>query len=220
MSFDIVKREYRPISGGQLGDGLVQRYPVNYRHRIGIQGAFNYLDWRFTILSCLFHSHSALAEVHEHLIDCHAVQPGGKGRFTSKTPNFSKELDKNLLSKIFSLRHISGHPQAQGVDSTIMTLVELLEGAHIALGSLLCQLEVSRLRCLGVRCGHVFVCLGKLGRNLTSSPLVRHDHLTDPLFQGSSTFPLKHTAGLQCKVRYPQRGCDAALEARRCLTRS
>ncbi len=110
VSFDIVKREYCPISWRQLGDSLVQCYAIDNRHCIGIFRTLYYLNWRFTILSRLLHTNPALAEVHEHLIDCQPVEPGSKGRFTPKTSNLSKELYEDLLSEIFSLRDIPRHP--------------------------------------------------------------------------------------------------------------
>jgi hypothetical protein len=96
--------------------------------------------------------------MHEHLIDREAMKPGGEGRFTPKTPDFSKELNEDLLSEIFRFRHISRHPQAEGVNSPIMTLVELLKGTHVALGRSLRQRIVSGLWCLSFGCSHVFVC--------------------------------------------------------------
>src|SRR6266496_709172 len=134
-----MKGKHRPISGRELGNSLVQRNAVDYRHRIRVLSALHYLNWRFTILSRLLHPNSALAEMHEHLIDGETVKPGSKGRFAPKTPDFSKELNEDLLSEIFSLRHISCHPQTKGINSTIMTLVELLKSAHVSLGSSLRQ---------------------------------------------------------------------------------
>jgi hypothetical protein len=75
--------------------------------------------------------------VHEHLIDCQAVKPGRKSRLAPKTTDFSKELYENLLSEVFCLRDIAGHSQAQRVDATIVTLVKLFEGGHIALSGFL-----------------------------------------------------------------------------------
>src|SRR5258705_13914418 len=83
------------------------------------------------------------------------MKPGSKSRLTSKTTNLSKELNENLLSEVFCFRNISGHTQAETIHAAIMTLVQILESAHIALGRLLRQLIVCRLRCLRFGSGHV-----------------------------------------------------------------
>ncbi len=61
------------------------------------------------------------------------MQPGGKGRLTTKASNFSKELDEDFLSEVFSFRDIAGHSQTERVNPPIMSLVKLLESAHVAL---------------------------------------------------------------------------------------
>src|SRR5882724_13171046 len=83
------------------------------------------------------------------------MKPGGKGRLTPKTTDFSKELDKDLLGEVFSLRDISRHSQAKRIDPPIMSLVKLLKGSHVSLSSALCQSVVGGLWCLGFGCGHV-----------------------------------------------------------------
>ena len=106
----------------------------------------------------------------KHLINSEPVQPGSKGRLATKASNFSKELNEDLLCEVFSLRNIPGHPQAEGVDATIMALVELLKGSHVALRSSLCQAVIGRL-CLGFGCGHVFVYFGQASWNFPPSCL-------------------------------------------------
>jgi len=169
MPFDVVKGENCSISGRQLRDGFIQGDAIYNGHRIRIFRAFNYLNWRFTVFSRRLHPHSAFTEVHQDLIDRKSMKPSSKGGFASKTADFSKELDENLLREVFSFRHTSRHPQAQGVDATIVTLEEVLESSHIALGCFLCQLKICRLRCLGIGCRHVVRPLGQAGRNFTTS---------------------------------------------------
>src|SRR5215212_11929481 len=129
-----MKRKHRPVTGRELSNSLVERYPVNYRHGIGVFRAFDYLNRCFAVFSRLLHAHAAFAEVHEHLVHSQSVQPGSKGRFAPETANFSKELNEDLLCEIFSLRDVAGHSQAERVDAAIMTLVKLFESSHIALG--------------------------------------------------------------------------------------
>src|SRR6185369_5334210 len=105
---DVVKRENRPVTRRQLSNSLIERYPVNYGHGIGVFCTFYYLNRRFAVFSGLLHAHAAFAEVHEHLVHGQTVQPGSKGRFTTETTNFSKELNEDLLCEIFCLRDVAG----------------------------------------------------------------------------------------------------------------
>src|ERR1700752_3529163 len=157
MAFNVMERKNCSITRRQLRDCFVQRDPVNNRHRIGVFGTFYYLNRCFAIFSCLFQTHSPLAEVHQHLIHRQPVQPGSKSRFAPETTNFSKELDENLLSEVFGFRNIPGHSQAEGILATIEALIKILESPHFSVGCFLRQLIVCRLRCLGFGSGHVFI---------------------------------------------------------------
>src|ERR1044072_151427 len=186
MPFDVVKREHRPVTGRQLSNSLIERYPVNYGHGIGVFRAFYYLSGRFAVLSRLLHAHAALAEVHEHLVHRQAVQPGSKGGFTTETTNFSKELNEDLLCEIFCLRDITGHAQAERVNAPIMTLVKLLESSHVMLGGLLSQLVICRLRCLGFGCGHVARLLGQARKKSHKFRVVWHEIHASASFKGAA----------------------------------
>ena len=203
MPFDVVKRKYRPVTGRELSNSFIERYPVNYGHGIRVFRTFYYLSRRFAVLSGLFHAHAAFAEVHEHLVNSQPVQPGSKGGFTPETTNFSKELNEDLLCEIFSLRDVAGHSQTERVDAAIMTLVKIFESSHITLGGLLRQLIICRLRCLGFGCGHVFVS-GKLGRNLTTSSSLGNDFHASASFKGAALLPLDARVGMRCRGQYPQ----------------
>src|SRR5678815_1600566 len=204
MPFDIVKRENRPVTRRQLSNSLIERYPVNYGHGIGVFRTFYYLSRRLAVLSGLLHAHAAFAEVHEHLVYSQAVQPGSKGGFTTETTNFSKELNEDLLCEIFSLRDVAGHSQTERVDAAIMTLVKLFESCHVAIGGFLRQRIICSLRCLGFGCGHVLVHSGKLGRNLTTSGLFWHESHASAVFKGAALFPLDARVGKRCGSQYPQ----------------
>jgi hypothetical protein len=203
VPFNIVKGKDRSITGRQLSNRLVQGDPVNHRHRIGVFRASFYLVRGFAVLSRVFHAHSTFAEMHQHLVDGEAVKPRRESGLAPKTTDFSKELYEDLLSEIFSLRDISGHPQAERINATIMALEKLLESSHVSLGGFLSQLIVSRLRCLGFGCGHVFVCSGKLGIIL-QLPACSARFSRFRQFQGSGTFPRTTRVGMRCQVQYPQ----------------
>ena len=134
VSLNIVKGKDRAVAGRQLTNSFVERYAIHYRHRIGVFRAFDYLYRRFAIISCLLHLDATFAKVHQDLVDGQPVQPGGKGRLTTKASNFSKELDEDFLCQVFGFRDVAGHSQAEGVNPAIMPLVKLLKSGHVALG--------------------------------------------------------------------------------------
>jgi len=185
VSLNIVQGEDRAVAGWQLGNSLVKRNAIHYRHCIGVFRAFDYLDRRFTIVGRLLHLDAAFAEVHQDLIDGQPVQPGRKGRLTTKASNFSKELNEDFLCEVFSLRDVAGHSQTQRVNPAIMPLVKLLEGSHIALSGFLCQLVIRLLLRLGFGCGHVFV-LGQATKDSIFERLFATIHLSAS-FKGAVT---------------------------------
>src|ERR1700730_5810244 len=113
MSFNIVKGKDRAVAGRQLSNSLIERDAIHDRHRVGVFRAFDYLYRRFAIIGRLLHLDATFAKVHQDLIDSQPVQPGGKGRFATKASDFSKELNEDLLCKVFSLRDIAGHSQTE-----------------------------------------------------------------------------------------------------------
>src|SRR5215216_2840193 len=219
MPLDVVKRKYRPVSGRQLSDSFIERYTVNHGHGIGVFRPFYYLSRRFSVFSRLLHAHAAFAKMHEHLIDGKPVQPGSKSGFAPKTTDFSKELNEDLLCEIFSLRDVAGHSQTERVYAAIMTLIKLFESCHVAIGGFLRQRIICSLRCLGFGCGHVLVHSGKLGR-ISQLPACFGTNLTLPrVSREQHCFLWMPAWGSDAEVSTLKRGCDAALHARRCLTR-
>jgi hypothetical protein len=186
VSLYIVQRENRPVAGGKLSNRLIERDPINDRHGIRILGPFDDLDRGLAVFGRVFHTHAALAKVHQNLVDRQAVQPCCEGGLAAKASYFAKELYENLLSEVFSLRNVLRHSKAEGINATVVTLVKLLEGLHVAGGGLLRQRVVRTWRCLGFGCGHEsFVLLdivwhGKLVSNYndaTSEPADDPAHL-------------------------------------------
>ena len=70
--------EDRAVAGRQLANSSVERNAIHYRHRIGVFRAFDYLYRRFAIVRRLLHLDTALAEMHQDLVDGQPVQPGGE----------------------------------------------------------------------------------------------------------------------------------------------
>src|SRR5579859_6929052 len=59
---------------------------------------------------------SLFPEAHEHDVDGHAMQPGGKGRLAAKGGNLAEQLQKSLLHQVFRVGRIADHAQAEGID--------------------------------------------------------------------------------------------------------
>ena len=206
VTLNIVKGKNRAVAGRQLDYSFIERDAIHDRHRIRVLGPFDYLYRRFPIVRCLFHLHPALAEVHQDLIDGQPVQPGRKRRLTPKASYFSKELNEDLLRKVFGFRHVAGHSQAEGINPAIMPLIKLLEGAHVALSCSLRQRVIGFRLCLGFGCGHVFV----FGANDESSLTPTVDTSRFRVFSKERQPLPQHSQGL-ARFWSPQRGCDAAL---------
>ena len=186
VSLNIVKGKDRAVAGRQLGNGFIQRNAIHDRHRIRVFRAFDYLDRRFAIVGRLLHLDAAFAEVHQDLIDGQPVQPGGKGRLTTKASNFSKELNEDFLCEVFSLRDIAGHSQTERVNPAIMSLVKLLEGRHVALGRFLRQRVIRFLLASRFRLrSRVRIGAGYEDFHLLAP--VRHDLSRVRVFKGAAT---------------------------------
>lgn len=214
VAFDVVQRKDRAVPWRQLGNCFIQSDAVDYRHRVWVLCPLNDLHGSFAILRGCLHANAPFPEVHEHLVNGQAMEPGRKGRFSAKASNFSKELDENLLCEVFSFRDISSHPQAEGINAAIMALIDLLEGFHVALSGPLSQSVIGLLLCLGLGCAHVFVC-----RESDEDVCSRRQSRVRG-FKGAAPVSLNSgQAGREQGIPYPQLGCDAALRARRCLIR-
>ena len=211
VSLDIVKGKDGAVAGRQLTDCLIERDAIHDWHRIRVLRAFHNLDRGFAVVSRLFHLDAAFAEVHQDLIDGQPVQPGGKGRFTTKASNFSKELNEDLLCQVFSLRNVAGHSQTERVNPTIVSLVKLLKGCHIALSRLLSQLVIRLLLRFDFGCGHVFI-LGPGDSRLAIFWRLFATIVTCPRFSKEQQphpqhFPVEHVRSAVALIA----GCDAGL---------
>lgn len=206
VSFNIVQGKDHLVAGRQLNDGLVERYAIHDRHRIGILRALDYLDRRFTIVRSLFHLDAAFAKMHQDLVDGQPVQPGGKSRLTTKATNFSKELDEDFLRKVFGLRDVTGHSQTERINSAIMPLVKLLEGPHVALSRFLSQRVICFLLRLDFGCGHVFV-LAQATKSIPSFSACSPRASRVRFFQKSPTTFLGISPRALRVTSWPQRGC-------------
>ncbi len=173
MSLNIVKGKDRAVAGGKLSNRFIKGDAIHNRHRIGVFGAFYYLDGSFTVVGRLLHLDASCAKVHQDLINGQTVQPGGKGRFTTKASNFSKELNEDLLCEVFRLRDVTCHSQTERINPAVMSLVKLLKGCHIALSGFLSQRKIRFRLSLEFGCGHVFV-LGQATKDFSSFSPVRH----------------------------------------------
>src|SRR2546429_2095678 len=104
MSFDIMENEDRAIARRQLRNRFVERDAIYHRHRVRILRAHNDLLRRLALFGRLLVPHTALAKVHQDLIDRQAMQPGRESRLAAKASYFTKELNEDLLREVFGLR--------------------------------------------------------------------------------------------------------------------
>ncbi len=75
----------------------------------------------------LISSPASLAKVHKDMINGQAVQPRGERTFTTIGIQLAKYLDKDLLREIFRFCSIPSHPQAHGINSSVMKFEEFLK---------------------------------------------------------------------------------------------
>src|SRR5262245_43444054 len=110
-SFDVVEDEDRPISRGQLRDGLVQRDAVDKAWTLGagLEKILNLAD--LALFGRLLESNPTFAEVHQDVVDREAMQPRGESRFASEAADLAKELDEDLLRQVFGFSGVGHHPQ-------------------------------------------------------------------------------------------------------------
>ena len=155
VPFNIVKHEDCAIARRQLRNRFVQRYAVNDGHTVRVLSPLHDLLRRFALFRCLLVSDTSFSEVHQDLIDCQAMKPRRKSRLAAKASYFSKELYEDLLRKVFGLRDVLRHAEAERIDATVVALIKLLEGLHVAIGGLLRQSVIGRLFCLGFGCRHL-----------------------------------------------------------------
>jgi hypothetical protein len=73
------------------------------------------------------------------------MEPGGESALAAKAADLAKQLDEDFLCEVFGFGDVLRHAQAEGVDSSVMTLVELFEGSHIASRGRLRQRMIRRL---------------------------------------------------------------------------
>ena len=111
VALNVVQHKHHFASWWQLLDGIFNRHTINVtlqmqvrraqlapRHS-GFVGAFHVFDQRGL-------RQLGSAKPHEHGVHCHAMQPRGKGGGASEPLNLAEDVQKNLLSRIFSLVRI------------------------------------------------------------------------------------------------------------------
>src|SRR5689334_1324895 len=71
--------------------------------------------------------------MHQHHIDRHPVQRRRKRGFAPKCSDLAEQLKKRFLRQIFGFLSIRGHAQAEGVNATLVQVIERLESFRVAL---------------------------------------------------------------------------------------
>src|SRR4051794_36062648 len=115
------------IAGRQLADRVLQDDPVYHRHLVLILRAPHDLHGSLALLGGELRTTLAPTEMHQDLVDRHAVQPGRKGGIAAKAADLLVQLKKNLLAEVFRLFRIAGHTQGEGVNAAEVATIQLLE---------------------------------------------------------------------------------------------
>src|SRR6266480_3723020 len=81
-------------------------------------------------------SGSLPAQMHQHGVDGHSVQPRRKAGITTERADLSKYPQKYLLGQILCVRCVLEHSQTEAVHSLALPLVEVFKSRGVAvLGS-------------------------------------------------------------------------------------
>jgi len=147
IPFDIVEDENRSISWGECGDSAVESNSIDDGHSRRPLGTRLNDVREVAVITRRFELDPALSEPHQNLIHRHAVEPGGKCRFTPEGTDLSIELHEDVLSNVFGFGRIAHHSKAERVDSAVMPSVERFERFEIACGGEPRKLQIA----LGVR---------------------------------------------------------------------
>src|SRR4029077_9059421 len=105
---------------------------VNDRHAVRVRRALDGLLGHLARLGSLLVLDAPAAEVHEHLIDRQAMEPGRKCRIAAKTADLAEKLDENLLREIFCFGLAAGHAKRKTVGPAVIALVDHFERSQVA----------------------------------------------------------------------------------------
>jgi hypothetical protein len=134
VPFDIVEDEYGTVPGRKLCNRSIEGDAVDDRHARRSLGSELDDVGEISVVRGRLELDSTLSKAHEHLIDRHAMEPRREGGLTSERTDLSEELDEYVLGNVLGLGGVSHHPEAEGVDSTIVFAIEALEGRDVAVG--------------------------------------------------------------------------------------
>ena len=68
-----------------------------------------------------------LTQPHQDHVHRHPVQPSGKSRLATESPDLTEELQKRFLHKVFRVGRVANHSQAQGIDAAVVEPVQMLK---------------------------------------------------------------------------------------------
>ncbi len=115
-TMDIVEEEDISIAGRQRSQGTIDGQAVNNGVQSWIANA-KALHGAFLIAAFYQafernHGEHALAQAHQHDIDCHPVKPCGEGGVPAKSCKLPVQLKKGLLREVFGHLEIVHHAHA------------------------------------------------------------------------------------------------------------
>src|SRR5712672_3928822 len=126
ITFNFVQSENFSAAFRELLHGATQRNSVDsakeawirfphvptQRWRVRRNGLVKRQDWgRF-----------AAAQLHQHSVHRHPVQPGRKGRVAAERTHAAEYLQKSFLGKVFGIGYIFRHQKTHGIHTLLMAL--------------------------------------------------------------------------------------------------
>ena len=97
VSFNIVKHKDRPVATRQLCNRIIKSDSINHMHAAWILRAQYGLIRCLALFGRLLVADTALAKVHQDLVDRQTMQPGGECRLAAKASNLTEKLNKSFL---------------------------------------------------------------------------------------------------------------------------
>src|SRR5579859_362555 len=136
VALHVVQDEHGPVAWRELFNGALQVHAIDGSGKPQIGGADIPLvaavfGVGFRGLFERIGGERFLSQTHENHVDGHAMQPGGKGRFTAKGANLAEKLKESLLHQIFRIGGIPNHSQTQSVNPAPMELVKEFKSRSI-----------------------------------------------------------------------------------------
>src|SRR5262249_43123001 len=110
---------------------------IHDSHSPGILSACGDVSRQFSTLSTSFRSALAFSQMHQYVIDSHAVEPGCESCFATKGSDGSEQMDENVLGQVFRFSNILSHTKARRINASVVSVIKLVEHLLVTFAELL-----------------------------------------------------------------------------------